>query len=468
MFSFFPAKWPYVRTQPIHQAVTPQPAPKATAHSTAPSSTATSAASSTPAVQTSGMNLLSQENFASNVTASSPDAFDSVTGTLYSEAGGPTTPSTAGSIGVSADPEEGSAAYSPVTNPINASWYLQSGGKASAAQNGGFMGGWFLFKFTDFDPDTSDLTNLMSVSGEANLYLNLSHQLETASGHSIATMPLNQWIFIGIGWTYNTGTSSLTYEVYTQLAGGALTPIYTSSAQHESAAPATASLLDGSSHPGENDAWEGRVGTFFIASINSLSDVAMPNTVLDPVMQKLWFGVDPVNGNDNNSGIVIPIFAADGTTVIGFAAGSSPWKTLERVNTALTYSGLFTQNVAWVNSSNGAAADETQSATVLQAEIAAGAVERNPLISELVIDTASGPFSVADSGGIDATGGIQLDTNVNLSGFGSNVGSFTNVGDLQAFMPIAKNSWTLAPAQRSRTKPATPPSIPSSGRTACG
>jgi hypothetical protein len=191
--------------------------------------------------------------------------------------------------------------------------------------------------------------------------------------------------------------------------------------------------------------WEGRVGTFFIASISSFSDVAMPSSVLDPVMQKLWFGVDPVNGNDNNSGIVIPIFAADGTTVIGFAAGSAPWKTLERVNTALTYSGLFTQTVAWVNTSNGTAADETQSATALQAEIAAGTVERNPLISELVIDTASGPFSVADSGGIDATGGIQLNTNVNLSGFGSNIGGFTNIGDLEAFIPIAKNSWSLAP-----------------------
>jgi hypothetical protein len=446
MFSFFPAKWPYVRTQAIRQAVNPQPAPKATAHSTAPSTPATSAASSTPAVQTSGMNLLSQENFASNVTASSPDAFDSVTGTLYSEVRGPTTPSTVGSIGVSADPEQDDIASTPSPNSIAASWNLMPGSKASAAQNAGFIGGWFLFKFTNSDPYAGDVAELMSVSGIANLYLNVNQQLMISpSAPPIATMPLNQWIFIGVAWTYSPTTQKLNFQVYSKLPGQALASIYSAAPIASSTAPTTASLLDQRSETGGYCRWEGRVGTFFIASINSFSDVAVPNTVLDPVMQKLWFGVNPVNGNDNNSGIVIPIFAADGTTVIGFAAGSSPWKSLERVNTALTYSGLFTQNVAWVNSSNGAAADESQSATTLQAEIATGTVVRNPLISELVIDTASGPFSVADSGGIDSTGGIQLDTNVNLSGFGSTVGGFTNIGDLRAFIPIAKNSWTLAP-----------------------
>ncbi|HEX4055856.1 MAG TPA: hypothetical protein VHX86_16455 [Tepidisphaeraceae bacterium] len=443
MFTFFGYPWTnFSRTA----RVTPVKAQASVKTTTPLAAASVPQVVSTPATQTGGMTVLAQENFASNVSASSPDAFDTVTGTLYSDVGGPTTPATAGTAGVSADPQEqGSSPYSPVNNPITATWNLKTGGEASAAQDGGFMGGWFFFKFTDFDPYAPDATGLMSVSGDANLYLNVNEQLEFSPGHSIATMPLNQWIFIGTAWTYNTSTTTFSYEVYTKLPGGALTSIYTSTPQHENAAPSTASLLDGPSVTGGNDAWEGRVGGFFIGSINSFGDVAMPSSVLDPVLQKLWFGVDPVNGNDSNSGIVIPIFAANGTTVIGFAPGSAPWKTLERVNTALTYSGLFSQNVAWVNASNDSPADETQSATALQAEIAAGTVIRNPLISELVIDTASGPFNISDSGGIDATGGIQLDTNVNLTGFGSDVGDYTNVADLEAFIDIPKDSWTLAP-----------------------
>src|ERR1700722_17965255 len=123
LFTFFPKVWPYVPKRFALPVVKAQPAPKTpvsntpskttttTTTSTTPlSSSATtltsSGVSSTPATAASGMTLLSQENFTSNVSASSPDAFDSVTGTLYSEVGGPTIPASAGTIGVSADPEQ--------------------------------------------------------------------------------------------------------------------------------------------------------------------------------------------------------------------------------------------------------------------------------------------------------------------------------------------------------------------------
>jgi hypothetical protein len=466
LFTFFPARWPYVRRPAAPPVVKAQPAPKAPSAPKAPtiSSTTTTTTTTTlsapptqliappvtptaPAAQPTGMTLLSQENFTSNVSANAPDAFDSVTGTLFSEVGGPNTPATAGTIGVSADPEQPGPSFPQSTNTITANWNLTSGSKAASAQDSGFIGGWFLFKFTDTDSYPGHVADLMTVSSMASLDLNTNDQLQvTPTGAPIGTVPLNQWVFLGLAWNYVPNTEQIHYQIYSNLPGQPLTLIYTATPIGFPNAPTTASLVDhGDQWGGGFGRWEGRVGTFFIASINSFSDVATPTTIVAPVIQKLYFGADPVNGNDNNSGIIIPVFAADGKTVIGFAPGSSPWKTLERVNTALTYSGLFSQTVAWINTATGTPADESQSATTLQAEIAAGTIERNPLISELVIDTASAPFSVAGSGGIDATGGIQLDTNINLSGFGSNVGSMTDVGSLSDFIPISKSAWTLAP-----------------------
>lgn len=442
LFTFFGHFWPYYPRVP---QVTPVKA-QAPAKTTTTTAKSTTQSTSTPADQSDPMTLLEQENFTSNVSPSSPDAFDSVTGTLYSEAGGPTFNTSDGTIGVSADPEQ-LPTNAASTNPISARWNLGTGGKASAAQDGGFMGGWFRFTFTDPDDVSNHVSQLMSV-GNATLFLNSNQQLELYPGVApgVGTVPLNQWIFIGVAWVYNPTAKTFSYQIYTKQPGQSLDSIYTSPVQSVSAPPTSAVLADQPSvGTGGGGRWEGRVGTFFIASISSFSDVAMPSSVIDPVVQPLWFGVNPVNGNDNNSGIIIPIFASNGTTVIGFAPGSAPWKTLERVNTALAYSGMFAENVAWENASNGTPVDETQSATALEAEIVSGAVIRNPLIDNLVIDTASGPFSIADSGGIDDNGGIQLNTNVNLSGFGSNVGGLTNVGNLQAFIPIAKNSWTLAP-----------------------
>jgi hypothetical protein len=385
------------------------------------------------------MNVLAQENFTANVTATSPDAFDSVTSTFFSEVGGPTTSTGGSNIGVSGDPRQlGTVQANP---PATGDWNLTSGAKANAAQNSGFMGGWFYFNFTDSDTYPGHDTQLMMIQDaatqQAGIFVGDNNEIQSGANHpNIAAIPINQWVFLGLAWSYNASTQTLQYQYYTETPGQALTMFY-SGQWGFSSAPTLAQLSDtggtGYSY------WGGRVGTFFIASINSFGDVAMPSTVIAPVMQKLYFGVDPVNGNDNNSGIIIPIFAADGTTVIGFASGSQPWKTLDRVNTALEYANMFAQNVAWINASDGSPVNESQSAVSLQAQIASGAIIRNPLIDDLVIDTASGPFNISTEGG------LQLNTNVNLSGFGSNIGSVTNGGNLQDFITIAKSSWTLAP-----------------------
>jgi hypothetical protein len=387
--------------------------------------------------------LLTQENFASNLSAAAPDKFDSVMGTMTSDVVGPVTPAVSNSLGVSGDPEENGDQALATTNPFAGNWALNDTTKVNyQAANGGFMGGWFRFVFTDDDTYYNHTADVMRLTDGPAVQLDGNGNLETYSGYPVVSVPTNQWVFIGLAWTFNPA-GVLSFQLYTKLPGQALTPAYSSPQSMSTSTPPTeASLVDLPDGGVNNGRWEGRVGTFFIASIGSFSDVQMPSDITDPVEQKHWYGVDPVNGNDNNDGIVIPEFAADGTTVIGFAAGSQPWQTLTRVNTALGNDGVFTQNNAWLNASNGTAVNGTLSATVLQADIAAGTVIRNPLIDELVIDTASGPFNISASGGVNAAGGIQLDTNVNLSGFGSTVGSMSNVGDLQAFVTIGKSSWT--------------------------
>jgi hypothetical protein len=391
--------------------------------------------------------LLTQENFQSNITSTAPDTFNSVTGTLYSDAVGPATPAVANPLGVSGDPQEAGDAAQASTNPLTATWTLNDSTKINSnAANGGFMGGWFRFTFTDDDTYPDHTADLMKLTGGPTVQLDGAGSLEAYAGYpSGVIVPQNQWVFIGLAWTFNT-SGLLNFNLYTKLPGQALTQVYSSPVSITTAtAPTAASLVDLPDGGINNGRWEGRAGTFFIASIGSLSDVQIPSDITDPVEQKHWYGVDPVNGNDNNDGIVIPEFAVDGTTVIGFAAGSQPWKTLTRVNTALTYDGVFTQNNPWLNASGGTPVDESQSVTTLQSDIAAGTVIRNPLIDELVIDTASGPFNIAASGGVNESGGIQLTTNINLSGFGSTVGTMSNVGDLQAFVSIPKNSWTPVP-----------------------
>lgn len=383
--------------------------------------------------------LLAMETFGTNVTSSNPDAFDTATGTIYSDAIGPTTPATAGTIGVSGDPEQDGNTSVADTNSIQDTWLLTGSNQASSAADNGFIGGWFRFTFEDNDTYYNHLSQVMSVGNEQGLFVDANDQLEYGPNLPIANIPLNTWTFIGMAWTYIPGAAKFNYQVYTEPLGGSLMIDHTQTFTN-GASPSDAELDD---FGADNVSWEGRVGTFFIESISSFSDVAIPSEIGAPVEQKVWFGVDPVNGNDNNDGVVIPIFASNGTTVIGFAPGSEPWQTQTRVNTALAYAGLLTQNVAWVNASDYSPADESLAATTLEADIANGTIIRNPLIDELVIDTTSGPLNISATGGVNATGGIQLNTNINLSGFGSDVGSMTNVGSLSDFITIDKDSWTL-------------------------
>lgn len=210
-----------------------------------------------------------------------------------------------------------------------------STGTASSAQNNGMTGMWIRFKSFSASGTVAiplDLRTLtgadhssvqMTVSPTGTLY-DVIYQGTTTYG---PTLNLDTWYYLAISWV-TTGTNTFTFKAYYTTSTSNFTPFDTQTGVNQFNKLEQVNFGSNSSQ-----AWEGRIGAPGIYSVATSSDIGYPSDLSAPYAGRNTWYIDPVNGNDNNTGI----------------SSGSAWKTATKFNTESQYSGLIDTRAGYAN-----------------------------------------------------------------------------------------------------------------------
>ncbi len=251
------------------------------------------------------------------VSSSSPDQFTSVSGgPYYSRVVGPY---------VSPDVAPGWSADNQGQSIIGT--FAISSGVGMAAQTNGVAGVWIRFKSFQ-NTGTAIPLDLRSLTGGGHSSVqftidtsgNLTAVVYGGSTSVGPTLSLDTWYYMAVAW-YTTASNTFTFQMYSVPTGstGTFTPFATQTGVNQ-----LNKIQQVNFGSNSNSIWEGRLGAPGLYSISSLSDVAYPSDLNIPVEARHTWVIDPINGNDNNTGLL-----------------GSPWKTVAKFDTESLYSGLM-------------------------------------------------------------------------------------------------------------------------------
>lgn len=272
---------------------------------------------SLPASATQTLQTREMFDTVGTLTSGSPGSvFDSVTGTFFKRAVGPST-AALGSPGWSADQRNQNSTYGEIglTNS-----------PAVNAKTNGVIGCWLRFKVFANGTKSIPLWVRNTTGGGLNCayftVTNTGQIFTTAYAGTTAVGPvlsLNTWYYAAIGWEKVSGTT-YNWKWYLGTIGSALTNIDTQSGLDQFSAPcAVRAGADGS-----GVGFNGRIGGFGLYSTAGLSDVIYPGDLVAPVEEGHEWFLDQVGGSDNNTGL-----------------SGSPWQTLDKLNAESLYTGMI-------------------------------------------------------------------------------------------------------------------------------
>jgi hypothetical protein len=296
---------------------------------------------SLPQPPSTGMTLTMRETFSTLGTLNSGnlDQFSSMSGNMYARPAGPR-------VGPASAASWANGGWSGRVSVQDIGSTIVYGAydfhTSAPTQTCGTWGAWF--RFAGSNGSTSPMRCLELYDTGPTLVLSAAVQL-TSSGASTLTFTgqdtygtgsqtignLNQWIWVQLVWNVP-GSGTKTFSIYVQPLGGTYTLVGTGTTASAITAMGSCRVT---TH--QTSSWWGAVGDPSLYAVDTLAHAAVyPNDITTPAEgTNNWF-VDPVNGNDSNSGY----------------SSSSAWQTFAKAATEVANGTALGSYLLWSDQTN--------------------------------------------------------------------------------------------------------------------